>query len=112
MLGIGKSSSWYLIQTMVATPKFASEGYRFYYVDERTPEGKASPHISGPAHAEFFLELAENEAQAEPLATFVRGKGFVKFDRDDKATLPTVTIPEVLDRSYGAPGTKEWAYGR
>ncbi|KAL1799535.1 hypothetical protein ACET3X_003572 [Alternaria dauci] len=71
MLGLGKSSSWYLIQTLVATPSFASKGYRFYYVDERTPDGKAMHHISGPGHAEFFLELAENEGQKEPMATFV-----------------------------------------
>ncbi|APA08969.1 hypothetical protein SS1G_02820 [Sclerotinia sclerotiorum 1980 UF-70] len=111
LLGIGKSSAWYLIQTMVATPGFAAEGYRFYFADERTPEGKAMHHTSGPGHAEFFLQLAEQEGQGESLATFVRGKGYVGFERDQRATLPKVTIEEILNQKYGAYGTAEARYG-
>ncbi|KAF7953224.1 hypothetical protein EAE96_006438 [Botrytis aclada] len=111
LLGIGKSSAWYLMQTMVATPQFAAEGYRFYFVDERTPEGKAMHHISGPGHAEFFLQLAEQDKQGEPLATFVREKGYVRFERDQRAILPTVAVQEILDTKYGASGTAEARYG-
>ena len=111
MLGIGKSSTWYLIQTMVATPSFASKGYRFYYVDERTPEGKAMHYVSGPGHAKFFLELAEKEEQGEPLATFVRGKGYVRFERNERAVLPQTTIEDTVDPGYGAPGTAEEKFG-
>ncbi|KAH6644183.1 hypothetical protein C7974DRAFT_467856 [Boeremia exigua] len=100
MLGIGKSATWYMIQTLAATPSFASKGYRFYYVDERTPEGKAG-HPSGPAHAKYFLELAEQEGQSEPLATFVKGKGYVKFPSNDRAVLPKVTVEESVDFTYG-----------
>ena len=111
MLGIGKSSAWYLVQTLVATPSYISKGYRFYYVDERTPDGKAMHHVSGPGHAEFFLELAENEGQKEPMATFVRGKGHVWFERNDRAVIPRLTTREVVDHRYGAPGTTESTYG-
>ncbi|KAJ8063109.1 hypothetical protein OCU04_008352 [Sclerotinia nivalis] len=111
LLGIGKSSAWYLIQTMVATPEFAAEGYRFYFADERTPEGKAMHYTSGPGHADFFLQLAEQDGQGEPLATFVRGKGYVGFERDQRAILPKVTIEEILNPRYGAYGTAEARYG-
>lgn len=112
MLGIGKSSSWYLIQALVATESFASEGYRFYYVDERTPKGKAMHHISGPGHAEFFLHLAESQRQEEPLATFVRGKGHVRFDTNEGAVLRRSTIENELDPGYGRPGSAEGNYGK
>lgn len=111
MLGIGKSSAWYMIQTLVATPSFVSKGYRFYYVDERTPEGKAMFHISGPGHAKYFLELAEKDGQGVPLATFVRGKGYVKFPSNDRAVLPQLAIEDTVDPSYGAPGTTEGKFG-
>lgn len=111
MLGIGKSSTWYLIQTLAATPSFASKGYRFYYVDERTPQGKAMHHTSGPGHADFFLHLAESQEQEEPLATFVRGKGHVKFAGNDRAVLPRTTTENELDPRYGRPGSVEGRYG-
>ncbi|CAG5186748.1 uncharacterized protein ALTATR162_LOCUS11692 [Alternaria atra] len=111
MLGIGKSSAWYMIQTLVATPSFASKGYRFYYVDERTPEGKAMFHISGPGHARYFLELAEEDGQGVPLATFVRGNGYVKFPSSDSAVLPRLAVQDTVDPSYGAPGTIEGKFG-
>ncbi len=54
--------------------------YRFYYADERKPDGSvAGGAISGPAHAEFYLKLAEDKAQAPWLATFVKDKGYVNF---------------------------------
>jgi hypothetical protein len=106
MLGIGKSASWYMIQTLLAAPSLTSTGCRFYYVDERTPEGKAG-RVSGPGHAKYFLELAEQEGQSNPLATFVRGKGYVKFPSNDGAVLPQVSVQDAVDPGYGAPGTPE-----
>lgn len=101
-----------MIQTMVATPAFAAAGYRFYYVDERTPEGKALHYTSGAGHAQFFLQLAEQEKQGKPLATFVRGKGYTGFKRDQCAILPAVRDEDVVDSHYGAPGSEEWKFGR
>jgi hypothetical protein len=69
-------------------------------------------YISGPGHAEYFLELAEKEGQGPALATFVRGKGYVKFEGNDGATLPLRTGDELADVEYGAQGTKEADYGK
>ncbi|CAN9354685.1 unnamed protein product [Alternaria alternata] len=111
MLGIGKTSAWYMIQTLAASSSLASKGCRFYYVDERTPVGKAMFHVSGPAHAEYFMELAEKEGQSETLATFVRGKGYTKFPSNERAILPHVSVQDAADPKYGAPGTAEAKYG-
>jgi hypothetical protein len=111
MLGIGKTSAWYMIQTLAASSSLASKGCRFYYVDERTPVGKAMFHVSGPAHAEYFLELAEKEGRSETLATFVRGKGYTKFPSNERAILPHVSVQDAADPKYGAPGTVEAKYG-
>ncbi|KAH7084992.1 hypothetical protein BKA63DRAFT_559656 [Paraphoma chrysanthemicola] len=111
MLGIGKTATWYMIQSLAAANVLSANGQRFYYVDERTPAGKATPHISGPAHAEYFLHLAEKDGQSDPFATFVRGKGYVKFESNDRAVLPRVTTAEILDPGFDAPGTPESRYG-
>ncbi|KAF1978055.1 hypothetical protein BU23DRAFT_577544 [Bimuria novae-zelandiae CBS 107.79] len=97
-LGIGKSSTWFLIQALAAAPSFASKGCHFYYVDEHTPLGKAMHYISGPGHAEFFLHLSESQEQEEPLASF-------------RAVLPRSTTEDTLDPIYGRPGTVESRYG-
>jgi hypothetical protein len=68
-------------------------------------------YILGPGHAEFFLQLAEKEGQGEPLATFVRGKGYMRFKGDERAILPQDTTAGKLDSGYGAPGTLESRYG-
>ena len=38
--------------------------YRFYYADERQPDGApAYGAIDGPAHAEYYTQLAEGTSQ-------------------------------------------------
>jgi hypothetical protein len=112
-LGLTKSSVWYMVQTLVATPLFTSKNYRFYYADERTPEGKGMRFISGPGHAEFFHQLAEQEGrQGEALATFVRGKGYTEFESNRGAALPLGGWEDWVDLGYGAERTREAGYGR
>lgn len=54
--------------------------HSFYYADERKEDGTvAGGKISGPAHGEFYYELAEGERQGPWLATFVAGKGYTAF---------------------------------
>jgi hypothetical protein len=54
--------------------------FRFYYCDERTADGEpVYNNVDGQAHADVFLQLAEQEKQEEPILTFVSGKGIVKF---------------------------------
>lgn len=69
-------------------------------------------YLSGPGHAEFFLELAEKDSQGPALATFVRGKGYVAFEGDDRANLPVKMRAELVNEAYGAPGTEEGNYGK
>lgn len=54
---------------------------RFYYADERKPDGSPAMGISGKAHGDYYLQLAENEAQGPWLATFVNGTGYVDFSK-------------------------------
>lgn len=77
-LGIGKSASAYWIG--LADMMYAAKGYRFFYADERTEDGKIKAQaLDGPAHAEFYAELVKQEGKMSWDATFVKGKGYVKF---------------------------------
>ncbi|RDW63058.1 uncharacterized protein DSM5745_10169 [Aspergillus mulundensis] len=78
-LGVGKSASAYWVGA--ADALYREKGYRFFYADERLDSGEAKGYeIDGPAHAEFFAQLASHEGEVPWLATFVKDKGYVKFD--------------------------------
>jgi hypothetical protein len=36
-------------------------------------------NVDGPAHGEFYAQLVQREKEVPWLATFVKGKGYVKF---------------------------------
>ncbi|CCH46311.1 putative secreted protein [Wickerhamomyces ciferrii] len=78
-LGLGKSGAYSALT--VANEFFSKEGFKFYYADERTIEGgPVMKGTSGEAADKFYFDLAENENKDIPvLATFVEGKGYVKF---------------------------------
>ncbi|KAL2869511.1 uncharacterized protein BJX67DRAFT_347500 [Aspergillus lucknowensis] len=77
-LGVGKSASAYWLGA--ADASYAARGYRFFYADERAADGKSiGQALDGPAHAEFFAQLVEHEEGIPWHATFVKGKGYVKF---------------------------------
>ncbi|KAF1841391.1 NAD(P)-binding protein [Cucurbitaria berberidis CBS 394.84] len=78
-LGVGKSASAHWIGLADAT--YAAKGFRFFYVDERIADGKQKGiAIDGPAHADFFAQLAEHQEGVPWHATFVKDKGYVKFE--------------------------------
>lgn len=53
---------------------------RFFYADERKEDGSSKgQEIDGPAHAEFFAQLARHEGNVPWEATFVKDKGYVQF---------------------------------
>lgn len=53
---------------------------RFFYADERGEGGKMKGlELDGPAHGEFYAQLAEHQKDVPWHATFVKGKGYVKF---------------------------------
>ena len=35
--------------------------------------------LDGPAHAEFYAQLANHEGDVPWLATFAKGKGYIEF---------------------------------
>ena len=52
----------------------------FFYADERNADGSLKGmQLDGDAHAEFFAQLASGEVEVPWHATFVKGKGYVKF---------------------------------
>ncbi|KAI0508333.1 hypothetical protein F5B22DRAFT_426529 [Xylaria bambusicola] len=78
-LGVGKAASAYWIG--VADAAYSARGYRFFYADERAENGNSKgSNIDAPAHADFYAQLANHEGDIPWLATFVAGKGYVKFD--------------------------------
>lgn len=54
--------------------------FRFFYADERNEDGTpVGNNIDGPAHGEFYAQLASREQNIPWHATFVKGKGYVEF---------------------------------
>ncbi|XXG98319.1 hypothetical protein Hte_004642 [Hypoxylon texense] len=77
-LGMGKSASSFWIN--LADITYSARGYRFFYADERQKDGKSKgAAIDGPAHADFFAQLADHEGNVPWLATFVKDQGYVQF---------------------------------
>ncbi|CAH0024493.1 unnamed protein product [Clonostachys rhizophaga] len=77
-LGTGKAASafWLGLSDATYTPK----GFRFFYADERNEDGTpVGNNIDGPAHGEFYAQLASQEQNIPWHATFVKGKGYVEF---------------------------------
>ena len=53
----------------------------FYYIDERKEDGSpVGMAVSGQAHADAFFELASKEEQGPWQWTFVKDKGYIKFN--------------------------------
>ncbi|KAF2838839.1 putative short-chain dehydrogenase [Patellaria atrata CBS 101060] len=79
-LGIGKSASAHWIGA--ADAAFSEKGYRFYYTDERTAEGKSvGQAVSGDAAADFYLDLATGKSKAPWAAIHVKGQGYTDFSK-------------------------------
>ncbi|KAI1144309.1 hypothetical protein F5Y05DRAFT_407706 [Hypoxylon sp. FL0543] len=77
-LGMGKSASAFWIG--VADASYSARKFRFFYADERQADGKLiGAALDGPAHGEFYAQLANHEENVPWHATFVKGKGYVQF---------------------------------
>ncbi|RSM03605.1 hypothetical protein CDV31_010402 [Fusarium ambrosium] len=78
-LGVGKSASAYWIGA--ADILYKARGFRFFYADERTEDGKIiGKDVDGSAHAEFYAQLVKQEGDIPWQATFVKDKGYVAFN--------------------------------
>ncbi|KAF6813028.1 short-chain dehydrogenase [Colletotrichum sojae] len=68
------------ILNVTPLPQFLESGAgKFYYVDQRKPDGSAAFKIDGDAHSQLFLELVEAKTQGPWLQTFVKGTGYQDF---------------------------------
>ncbi|KAH8660085.1 hypothetical protein BX600DRAFT_438309 [Xylariales sp. PMI_506] len=77
-IGMGKSASAFWVG--LADASYSARGFRFFYADERTAEGKLKGmQLDGPAHGEFYEQLAKHEGNVPWHATFVKGEGYVQF---------------------------------
>ncbi|KAI0121068.1 hypothetical protein BJ170DRAFT_600077 [Xylariales sp. AK1849] len=76
--GMGKAATAFWLG--VADLTSAAKGYRFFYADERHGDGRSKgAEVSGPAHGEFYAQLANHEKDVPWHATFVKDKGYVQF---------------------------------
>ena len=58
--------------------------HRFYFGDQRLADGMPLyKGLSGQAHADAYLELAQDPKQRAWQYTFVKDKGYAKFDKVD-----------------------------
>ncbi|KAK5112200.1 hypothetical protein LTR85_011633 [Meristemomyces frigidus] len=76
--GVGKSGAAHMI--WAASAAYQDRGYKFYYADDRKADGSPKYRVSGPAHADLYLELAQGKTQGPWMQTFVQGVGYTKFD--------------------------------
>ncbi|KAI0017156.1 putative short chain type dehydrogenase [Xylariomycetidae sp. FL0641] len=77
--GMGKSAAAHMVQNL-ALVAYRDRPYTFYYADEREDDGRPMyKGIGGQAHAETYLELAQDPVQRPWKYTFVAGKGYKKF---------------------------------
>jgi hypothetical protein len=78
-LGMGKSASASWLG--LADSLYSQKGMRFFYADERKEDGSLKGMaIDGEAHADFYADLAAHAGTVPWSATFVKGKGYVKFE--------------------------------
>lgn len=77
-LGSGKAASAYLIESAAHA---LGENSHWYFADERLPDGNpVMTEVSGEAHADVYWDLVGGRHQGPWNYTFVKGKGYVRFD--------------------------------
>ncbi|RFN44507.1 putative short chain type dehydrogenase [Fusarium flagelliforme] len=76
--GIGKSGAAYM--TWTASEAYKSRGFKFYYADERKPDGGPIYRVNGDAHGDLYWELSQGKEQGPWMQSFVKGIGYKAFD--------------------------------
>ncbi|KAJ4278090.1 hypothetical protein NW764_008122 [Fusarium oxysporum] len=76
--GVGKSGAAHMM--WAAADAYKNKGYKFYYADERKPDGAPKYRVDGNAHADLYWELSQGKEQGHWMQTFVKGEGYKKFD--------------------------------
>ena len=86
------------MQSYIGDTRSDSRFDRFYYADERLPDGRpAGEGVDGEAHADMYWELAHEAKQSKWLVTFTKGMGRkeyvgVTFDGETR---------DSMDRKFG-----------
>ncbi|KAF5695617.1 short-chain dehydrogenase reductase like yusS [Fusarium denticulatum] len=76
--GVGKSGAAHMM--WAAADAYKNKGYKFYYADERKPDGAPKYRVDGDAHADLYWALSQGKEQGPWMQTFVKGEGYKKFD--------------------------------
>ncbi|EHK26806.1 uncharacterized protein TRIVIDRAFT_55176 [Trichoderma virens Gv29-8] len=77
--GMGKAAAAHMIHYL--SEVYRTSGYKFYHVDERESNGEpAYGKLDPEAHANYYVKLSEEKDQGPWNSTFVKEKGYVKFD--------------------------------
>ncbi|KAI1046668.1 hypothetical protein LB505_006718 [Fusarium chuoi] len=76
--GVGKSGAAHMM--WAAADAYKTKGYKFYYADERKPDGAPKYRVDGDAHADLYWDLSQGKEQGPWMQTFVKGEGYKKFD--------------------------------
>ncbi|KAI1009025.1 hypothetical protein LB504_002009 [Fusarium proliferatum] len=76
--GVGKSGAAHMM--WAAADAYKSKGYKFYYADERKPDGAPKYRVDGNAHADLYWDLSQGKEQGPWMQTFVTGERYKKFD--------------------------------
>ncbi|KAF5980155.1 short-chain dehydrogenase/reductase like protein yusS [Fusarium bulbicola] len=76
--GVGKSGAAHMM--WAAADAYKNKGYKFYYADERKPDGAPKYRVDGDAHADLYWALSQGKEQGPWMQTFVKGEGYKKFE--------------------------------
>ncbi|KAH9893102.1 NAD(P)-binding protein [Xylariomycetidae sp. FL2044] len=102
LFGLGKGVGANMIRHL-ALGSFMDKPYKFYYGDERHPDGRPKfTGLSGESHAKMYFELAQDPKQGPWYRTFIDGK-YVKLPEID-SILPAAwkdRLPSAFDFSGG-----------
>ena len=82
-MGVGKNAMAYVIQTAAEVYGLKGKGEKgfWYFADQRFEDGASvMSYVDGEAHAEYYWELVNGKAQGPWNNTFVKGKGYKRFE--------------------------------
>ncbi|KAI0966641.1 hypothetical protein F4678DRAFT_269249 [Xylaria arbuscula] len=81
-LGIGKTATAGTIEYLARTA-YNDKPFSFYFVDQREPDGHPIvTGVNGAAHADVFLQLAQDPKQGPWQYTFTKDGGYTVFSKD------------------------------
>ena len=97
---LGKEASWSLVERLGITNIVCcadTSCQRFYYADERTPEGlPVMREIDGMAAGKVYLDLAEDPEQKPWNYTYTKDYGYEDFNGGEYLTVRGASTAESM----------------